>query len=1000
MPDLEIIQQSVLRYGDYALEGGYLSIVPRSVVFSRAVNMATIGDQLTAITFDNAYSGAGAYTDVQEDMEIEVHDGNNDAIKGRLRVAYGGATSTIIQVNEVSKGRLQVVDNDRFDVLDEFRLRDKLVGATDTFPKDSRREYVDEGEEPAPAIIVGGAPVGWLDPITGVLEVDFDASGSYSTDPDNTGGLTYLWDVADGTITVGVDTDDSITVTFDTSTTHFRHVTLTVTDADTGKTTVRKIPVWSHDEDNLPIIVTKADYGFDRTRGDWSATFTLDGDGVDIDSLRDGCFVVYWEVERYGGGTAPGLISYGNEFAGRSNVKFAGYLRRETISINPDNDTLTIEAISPLAKLGELAGFSQVLDTTTNPATWQQDERVTINKLLWYVQHYHSTFDKCHDLVVPDTDYDFPDFSIQQSTMLEQLREVAAGVSCIVLCDATGRVIIKRNLQRATTSERNAAGVTLDMAAQDLREVPNLVYEHAYQYNSVLLKMFTTAGNPMLSIAPGEAPAEAPDRSTFERGIGVDQSEANAIAGFVFAELNSLYNGIPVPKGVTLKPHAGYGVLDPAYPMWLQMTLAATTNKRGRSLNGDKFICTKVDITTDPETGLKDITWTLDHETYGYQGVTRAIEPSGDVPYIPYVPPNPTLPDPFPGMIGRGTADMALLCINGLVLTETFQAASPTWAFGSWASLSVSGTFLLWVPDGFAPGEGWVFTTTKIYRFVLATGSATLLHSWSTTILTVSADASISEEGFVVAVAYVQGSGSIAAYSTDGTTFTEIVLNTAYATDGATYVPNNGCRIDSVNPGTVYTSIYTTTGSIGSGTVVTAGRRSTDYGATWSAWSDIAANADILAQTIFTPFPLSNIVYYSRKENGACDEMRVTNGSAVSISPQISGENYSHVGARDGISASPQNRLRMIMVGEETTGGQYAGFLTNNGGDSWAVILDKGTAARHCALSGNDPSLAWAWGGSTYLVQLALSASSAVATDKSGNLASLSASSIIAIAGA
>ena len=190
MPDLQLIQQGVIRYGNYALVGGYLSVVPKRVLFARAVNMATIGDQLTAITYDDPDGGAGVYTDVPEDAEIVVYDGANPTVKGRLRVAYGGASSSIIQVNEVSKGRLQIADNDRFEVWDEFRLHDKLVGATDTFPKDSRREYVDEGEEPAPAIIVGGAAVGWLDPITGVLEVEFDASGSYPTDTDNTGGLT------------------------------------------------------------------------------------------------------------------------------------------------------------------------------------------------------------------------------------------------------------------------------------------------------------------------------------------------------------------------------------------------------------------------------------------------------------------------------------------------------------------------------------------------------------------------------------------------------------------------------------------------------------------------------------------------------------------------------------------------------------------------------------------------------------------------------------------
>lgn len=847
MPDFQTIQQTVLRYGNYALDGGYLSVVPRTVVFSRAVNMASIGDQLTAISYDDAYSGVGAYTDVQADMEIEVHDGNNTAIKGRLRVAYGGASSTVIQINEISEGRLAVADNDRFDVLDEFRLRDKLVGATETFPKDSRREYVDEGDEPAPNIIVGGAAVGWLDPITGVLEVDFDASGSYPTDPDNTGGLEYLWDVGDGTITVGTDADDSITVEFDTTTTDFRHVTLTVTDADTGKATVRKIPVWSHDPDNLPIIVTQANYSFDRQRGDWSASFTLDGDGVDIDSLRDGCFVVYWEVERYDGGAAPGAMSYGNEFTGRSNVKFAGYLRRETISINPDNDTLTIEAISPLAKLGELAGFSQVLDTESNPATWQQDEQVTVNKLLWYVTHYHSTLSICHDLVVPDTDYDFPNFRIQQSTLLEQLREVAQGVSCAVLCDATGRIIVKRNLQRGTTSERSAADVVLDVIAQDLREVPNLVYEHAYQYNSVLLKMFTTLGAPMLSIAPGEAPAEAPDRSTFERGIGVGQAEANEMSGHVFAELNSLYDGKGVPKGMTLKPHAGYGVLDPAYPHWMQVTLASTTNKRGRALSGDKFICAKIDISTDAESGLKDITWTVDHETRGAAGITRAVPPETTLPpynpsiYVPTPTPLPSLTPRLPLWNGVDQVPTKLfLCDSGAASAHVATAWSPGLSTLSYTALTGLSDAAIWAcPDPYDYRARLVLTLAGIERNTnIWSGNSFSMSADNDAIfgdpsrLCVYGEMSINRKGYIAVCtgantfAYTGNYGS--SWNVTSVNGSALSYNTALPSSGSPGRLGFGISPrNSSSDGVIYAAVYT-----GSG--LYSVYKSADWGANWS----------------------------------------------------------------------------------------------------------------------------------------------------------------------
>lgn len=995
--DLQTVQSTVLRNGKYALVGGYLSVVPKTVVFSRAVNMATIGDQLTAITYDDAYTGVGSYTDVIEDAEIVVYDGNTDTVKGRLRVAYGGATSTVIQVKEVSKGELEVADNDRFEVWDEYRLRAKLVGATDTFPKDSRREYVDEGEDPAPNVICGGAIVGWVDS-AGILESTIDADDSHPMDLASS-SVSFVLDPADGTITsnAGDATLSPFTVEFDVSNGVFRHATLTVTDDDNSKTTTRKIPVWTHDASDPPINVYRASLNFDRARGDWSAQLTLDGDDATIDLLRDGAYCVYWEVERYDGTEA----SYGNPFTGRSNIKFAGFLRRDTITVNPDNDTLTIEAVSPLGKLGELPGFSQVLDYAGTPTTWQQDIAPTLNKLTWYVWHYHTNASLYFDWVKLSTDYVFPNFAVQQDTLSAQMREVVAGVSGIVTCDQTGRFLTRRNLQRATTTERNAADTVLALTTADITEITNWAVEHAYQYNSLLLKMLTVGGDPMLSIAPGEAPAEAPDRTSFERAIGIDQDEANFITGVAWAELNSLYNGLPVERGFACKPHPGYGVVDPAYDQWLTVTLPASTNRRGRSLSGDRFIMTRVSIDADPVSGLKDISWVMDHETFGADGVTRVVM-TGDetpIPYIPYYPPTPTIPGTLPGLIARGTANMALICVSGLVLTETFQASSPVYESTAWATLSVAGTVKLWVPDGYAPGEGWLFTTTKIYRLVLATGDATELHSWSTTITSVSADASISEEGFVCAVAYIQGTGTIAAYSTDGATFTEVVLNAAYATDGASFGIHAGCRIPSISAGTVYTSIYTTTGSIGSSTVVSAGRVSTDYGATWSAWTVIAADTDVLAQQIFTPFPTPNVFIYNNLRTLNHNMIRVTNGTPVDISPTISSESFGVVGSRDGISASPQIPTRMLLVGQEDNGGQYAVFLTNDGASNWTNIVAKGTAARHCAIAGNDPNVAWVWGTSNVIAQLAISGNSATLVSKAGNLSSLSAGDIIAIAG-
>ena len=93
-----------------------------------------------------------------------------------------------------------------------------------------------------PKANAGPARAGTIDPDTSVLTLDFDASTSYSM-PLGVGLTGYLWDVGDGTITVGTTADAQITATFPAG---LRYISLTVTDANSYAHTMY-VPVYARD---------------------------------------------------------------------------------------------------------------------------------------------------------------------------------------------------------------------------------------------------------------------------------------------------------------------------------------------------------------------------------------------------------------------------------------------------------------------------------------------------------------------------------------------------------------------------------------------------------------------------------------------------------------------------------------------------------------------------------------------------------------------------------
>lgn len=593
----------------------YASVAPE-VEILRGTISGTYTDSVTSVTYANV---SGSHTAVSEDMEAEIFDSGGTS-KGRLRVAPGGATSTVVQVEEVSQGRVEIVSGDQIRVYRSWRLRSRLVASSETFDKDSRVAYGDQTDLYAPVAIIGGGKPGFIDPATSVLTVSFSASTSYAVDPDSGGTLTYLWNVDDGTITVGTSTSASITATFPAGA---RWVSLTVTDSSNSKSYTQYAPVWAHEISgaNAPIPVRVTSLGATLEAG-WACEFDL-VNAQDADALPDGALIYIWADSLYG----STKVAYGSDVSDRSHIKFVGYLVRNVEEFDAESNDESqsrsaFTALSPLALLARMAGFSQVLEYTASPTEWFDATDLSVMIALDYLIRWGTTFLRVHDWIFDATDYAYSAFYIQENTPLAQLRELVEAIDAQLVCTRLGRCIVQSDLLVSSSAVRSAASTQLALTDSD---VISGTYdeEHRYQYSQIEVRAITPGVSvadqkPVYAVAPGKAPVEgAPQRIVYDRRIGV-LSEVRQRAGWRFARDNHVYDGLPVASNITLTLWIGYDVFD-LFAEWVVLTLSADLFLHGEGFSNAKCVISATNITYD-DAGGGTVQLTLQQETRAAAG--------------------------------------------------------------------------------------------------------------------------------------------------------------------------------------------------------------------------------------------------------------------------------------------------------------------------------------------------------------------------------------------
>lgn len=643
MPNLTS-NASIYRRGGFTFTG-YISTPPLTVVLAGTI---------TAVPTYPALSIAYTLTDGDEDdalPDLEVNFYSAAGVKkATLRVATGATVTNIsLPVSEFAQGVYDVQVGDTFQVVKYWTIKDRLVSATSVLNKDSRIAYTDQGSNPPPVCNSGGLYAGFN------ATVGFPGgSTSFVIDPDSGGSITHAWDMIDGAPGSSVVANPS-GVVFPVGSRYVKH---TATDASNSKSTIEYVLVQVHDKTTYPPLAVQMDALSSSVDQGWRCTFKLPvGSEGSIDSLPDGSLIVYWEDERYNGAQA----SYGSQMTGRSHIKFVGYLISDSIHIDPENNEVTFEAVSPLAILEQTPSLPQLMVSKSSPTKWSEVKSLTTKKMFVYLAFWHSSLMDTFDFVWNDgVDLSYQRISVEGDTLAAQLRDIANSLGVQVTCDRLGRILFTRDPAYLSLTDRSSRTKTYDLTTADIMEV-DITRNHRGTVKSVRGEGITPAGKSFFANGPGNAPAPfGTTTDTLAKQIMSTLASLLERTELYFAKVNSLFKGLFVPKGGRINLPDGYDFFDPAYREFITLALPATLN--GRAISWDsstKWTVESVNISYDIETGSKSIDITIDHETFGV-GATQYIPPpeigNGVTAYPPLEVQYPNLPvDPYIDINGNPT---------------------------------------------------------------------------------------------------------------------------------------------------------------------------------------------------------------------------------------------------------------------------------------------------------------------------------------------------------
>jgi hypothetical protein len=457
------------------------------------------------------------------------------------------------------------------------------------------------------------------------------------------------------------------------------------------------------------------------------------------------------------------------------NIGFVGRLRQEGNATAGDkrhsvlqDARLTIEGF--VTQLGRLHGAGLYLKTDATPTVWGEVDTLTIKRAIVFMLAWHSTFLTVSGVTFPSDsdDYVWPEFVIQEASLLEWVNSVADDHNAQLVIAGDGQSTFHRDARIAGVSGLTTVYnfVTSDLISYTLD------YEYISTYAQAIIGAATyNTTSAKSTVYQGRAPAQAfgPGWETAPVNqqimkTNLTDAQARVEAGSRVANYFATLN--PRPR-LTAELMSGFYWIVPTAHQLYTFTLAATDNTRGRAYTtADKWLCVDISYDYNPNRGY--YTWNGTFELIvvgGAAGIQVTLVPDVNDLRLPTLPGisasmggildpliNYPLDDPdfeLPGIDAGITQpqpwqpqpEVSCEVLNVSMKTGSIVTTSELSVFGAPYTVTVegqgkvAGTFAPWSEsfDFTTSNEGWSTGGIDIFPALASQGTYVAATGWRTT---------------------------------------------------------------------------------------------------------------------------------------------------------------------------------------------------------------------------------------------------------------------------